>query len=583
MMNNGPLLPKRPKHFHDESESGYLFRLFKANHFIPNTIFLREIELTHAQLLNNEISEQALFKICPWMPSTEIRFINNTNRILSTFNHSWYNKIIQKNNLKYCPLCIQESYYHRLEWCVFPLRMCPKHFVILQEGCQTCNHPLDFYDFIEQRCKFCLSRLKRITFDHIQCEIFSGSQSSLARSIIYNEKSDIFELHANDYLELVFASFMFLDGCTDFTGFSHETLDIFYNRKSKTKNSLNLAIAFSNVDWMYSKFPNHFFHVLDLFLARNKGVKRYGAFQSLEKLVKHDCYAELREAFHHYCIQKLETGVIRRDFGVFREVPELLKKRKVIRREEVKIEKGVTYGKMFRLSNNNLVLMNQGTKNEYYVDRITLDKYLEEEKRWITKKEASLILGIHAASIESLISSNLLQVSLNYSGKSKRLNLNEVNLLIERCSGKFVKPIPLDCINFHDALIKYSVNNLTIVSLIQFILSGLLTPVRLYSKTTLGDLYFKNGEINECLVVLKKRSQKEQGYFFNDLLKDLKIGEKRLRRVLEERNIQPDFISYLKDGRRRYLYKETTKLRIQEVLLASNSNLVQLKGGARLT
>lgn len=577
MMNNGTFLPKRPKHYHDESESGYLFRLFKANHFIPNTIFLRDVELTNAQLLNNEISEQALSKICPWKPNAETSFLNNTNRILSTLKHPWYNKIIQKNNLKYCPLCIQESYYHRLEWFVFPLKMCPKHFVILQEGCQTCNQPLDFYDFIEQRCKFCLTRLKQISLDHVQCENFSGSQSSLARSLIYNEKSAVFELHANDYLELVLASFMFLDGCIDFTGFSHETLDIFYNRKNKTKNSLNLAIAFSNVDWMYSKFPNNFFHVIDLFLVKYKGMKIYGAFQNFEKLVKQNCFAELREVFHHYCIQKLETGVIRRDFGVFREVPELLKKRKVIRREEVKIEKGVTYGKMFLLSNNNMVLMSQGMKNDYYVDQTTLDKYLEEEKRWITKKEASLILGIHAASIESLIRSNLLQVSLNYSGKSKRLNLDEVNLIATRCRGQLVKSIPSDYINFHDALIKYTIYNLTIVSLIQFILSGLLIAVRLSSKVTLRDLYFKSNELKKCLIDLKIRNQKEHGYFFSDLLKAFKIGEKRLRRLLEEHNIQPDIISHYKDGRTRYLYKETTKLRIQEAILASNSNAGQMK------
>ncbi|KRE48409.1 TniQ family protein [Paenibacillus sp. Soil724D2] len=575
-MDLNSLMPKRPKHFHDESISGYLFRLFKANFFMPNSNYLRDIELTHAQLLNNEISEQVLLKICPWVSIVESISINNTNRILLPLNQSWYNKIIQKNNLKFCPLCVQENFYHRLEWCILPLRMCTKHFVLLQEGCCSCNQPLDLYDFIQRRCKFCLSRLNRINLDHIQCDVFSGSQLSLATTLIHKEKSAIFELQANDYLELVFASFMFLDGLTDFTGFSHETLDIFHNRKSKTKNSLNHAIAFSNADWMYAKFPIHFFHVLDLFLSKTKGMKRYGAFQNFEKLVKRGCFSEIREAFHNYCIQKLECGVIRRDFGVFREEPELLQKRKVIRREEVKIEKGVTYGKLFRLTKNNLVLMNQSKKNEFYVDQTTLNKYLEEEKRWITKKEASLILGIHAASIESLIRSNLLQISLNYSGKSKRINLDEVNQLVTRCRGRLVRIISTDCINFHNALIKYTVYNLSITSLLQFILSGRLTPVRLSSKVTLRDLFFENDEIHKCLIDLKISKQKERGYFYSDLLKAFKIGEKRLRRLLEEHNIQPDIISHYKDGRTRFLYKETTKLRIQEALLTWKSNAGQI-------
>ncbi|KRF06049.1 hypothetical protein ASG89_20105 [Paenibacillus sp. Soil766] len=563
------LLPRRPKHFNDESLSGFLFRLFKANSFMPNANYLRDNGITYGQLLNNEIQEQDLLKVCPWILFGEN--INNTNRILSALNHSWSNKLIQRNNLKYCPLCIQESFYHRLEWCILPLRMCTKHFVLFQEGCSTCFQPLDLFDFIEKRCKCCLTRLNQITLEHIHFDNFSDSQTKLVNCLINKEKSAIFELQANDYLDLVFASFMFLDGLTDLTGFCQEILEIFHNSKSRTRNSLKHAIAFSNVDWMYVNFPNHFFHVLDLFLAKDKGMKRYGAFQNFEKLVKRDCYSEIREAFHLYCIQKLEIGVIRRNFGVFKEEPGLLQKRKVIRREEVKIEKGVTYGKMLRLKKNNLVQMNQSKKNEYFVDQTTLDMYLEEEKRWITKKEAALILGIHAASVESLIRAEFFQVSLNYSGKSKRVNLDDVNKLVIRCKGQLVSSIPPNCISFHDALIKYTIFNVTIVSLIQLILSGVLTPVRHNSEMTLRDLYLENDKLYKCLIYLKTRGLKERGYFFSDLLKVFKIGEKRLHRLLEENNIQPDIISHYKDGRTRFLYKETTKLRIEKTIRAKRS------------
>ncbi|WP_442953068.1 sigma-70 family RNA polymerase sigma factor [Paenibacillus sp. Soil750] len=450
--------------------------------------------------------------------------------------------------------------------------MCTKHFVTLQEGCGTCSKPLDYFSFIQQSCMFCQSPLNRLNIEKIHCDIFSNSQLNLIKTLIFKEKSVIFNLEAKDYIELIYASFRFLDGFKDLTGFSQDTMDIFHNQKYKSKSSTILAIAFSNADWMYTSFASHFYFVLDLFLAKFKYTKRYDSFLLFEKIVKRDCFAEIREAFHQYCIQKLESGVIRRDFGVFKEEPQLLQKRKIIRREEVKIEKGVTYGKMFRLAKNNLVQMNQSNKNEYYVDQNTLDMYLKEEKRWITKKEAGLILGIHAASLESLIRANLFEVSLKFSGKSKRINLDEVKELVTRCRGELVKVIPSNYISFHEALIKYTIHNLSIVSLIQLILSGVIIPVRQNSEATLRDIYLENDKLHKCLIDLKVRNLKEQGYFFSDLLKVFKIGEKRLRRLLKEHNILPDIISHYKDGRARFLYKETSKLRIQEVLVGRNSN-----------
>ncbi|MGG1515528.1 TniQ family protein [Paenibacillus oryzisoli] len=570
-MTRGTYLPIRLKHFFDESLSGYLFRLFQANHFLPNTDYFKDKNLTLAQLQNNEITNQVMMSICPWIPVTDSNSINNNDRILSFLNDSWKNKLIQNNNLKYCPSCIRENYYHRLEWCILPMKMCPKHFILLRERCSFCKRTLDFFDFIQKRCKVCLFQLKESSLTHIHHDRFADSQSRLFGILMNNTKSNIFQLEKVNYLELVYTSFVFINGCIDFTGYNQEPIDVFYNSKDKIKSSTNLAIAFSNVDWMYSEFPKNLFQVLDLFLSKYKGMRRYDAFQKFELLLRNDCYSALKEAFHSYCIQKLESGVIRRDFGVFKVVPELLQKRKLIRREEVKTEKGVTYGKLSRLQEDNLVLMKQSSKNEYYVDSISLNTYLEEEKRWITKKEASLILGIHASSIESLIGCNLIQSSTNFSGKSKRISLDHLNLLLNRCSGDMVESLPNDYISFHDALIKFNIFNLSIELLIQFALSGLLVPVRQCSVATLRDLYFNNEELKKCLLEVKKRNQNEKGYYFSDLLREFKVGEKRLRRLLEDHDIQPDLVSHYSDGRARYLYKESTKLRIVEALSAVNS------------
>ena len=66
-------------------------------------------------------------------------------------------------------------------------------------------------------------------------------------------------------------------------------------------------------------------------------------------------------------------------------------------------------------------------------------------------------------------------------------------------------------------------------------------------------------------------------------MKLLKIGEKRLWRILEDNNIKADFTLIMKDGWKRYYFKEETIKRIRGCISKSTRNEAQhvIEGSSR--
>ncbi|WNR43051.1 hypothetical protein [Paenibacillus roseipurpureus] len=159
--------------------------------------------------------------------------------------------------------------------------------------------------------------------------------------------------------------------------------------------------------------------------------------------------------------------------------------------------------------------------------------------------------------------------------RNKQFYLDEVKNLMERCSGQIVIELPPNFIKFHDVLIKFSTCSLTIVDIISFTLSGQLKPLRILPTGTLADNYYEENEIKTCLELVKRNKQVEKGFYFQDVMKKLKIGEKRLWRLIKENDIAANYTLHMKDGRKRYYFKEDTISKIQHCL--SKGNEIKIK------
>lgn len=62
---------------------------------------------------------------------------------------------MMKNKVKYCPLCIQDKYYHRTIWVSIPCHLCIEHRVILVDQCPQCGYLISMAAFINQKCDKC--------------------------------------------------------------------------------------------------------------------------------------------------------------------------------------------------------------------------------------------------------------------------------------------------------------------------------------------------------------------------------------------------------------------------------------------
>ncbi|WP_217560128.1 TniQ family protein [Paenibacillus sp. GbtcB18] len=554
----------------NESISGFLHRVSKMNYH-RYSYLNNFLELSVYQAQNNEINLKALEKINTFIlgENDSITEKNGYN-LEDFFGSELASKIILKNKVKYCPQCIKERYYHRTIWCITPIHLCTNHNVMLIDLCPQCNRSINLGTFTNQICEICSFNFEDTKCpDPIDNNIIIQSQQQLVNNLWEKESCFIQNCNFAQYFRLAYLSFHLLIGAVDFTGMTFEKLTIFYNQFKGKKSGFNLAVALANVYWMYLDFPKHFYIVLDNFLSRNKGSQRYERLKAFEDIFNVQDFAWVQDAYNSYFIEQIDKGNVRKDFSVFKRKPSLLADRRKIRREEVRQSTGIAFDKLHELNDYNELKIETkyiNGQHRYLVEKTPLDGYLKNRNCLISKKEVGLIIGVTSDSVQKIINAGYITpIRVAYSSKVL-FQIQEVNNLIQDCLGECLEGISPSMISFHSVLAKYSKYAFTILEIISFTYSSHLNPCRITGKNSysLADNYYDEGEVKTCMEILKKRRQDEKGLYFSDVMKLLKIGEKRLWRLLEEQGIKADYILVMKDGRKRYYFKEETVSRINK-------------------
>lgn len=143
MISAGPAkLAIRPYPFPDEGARGYVQRLATANGLqsvqVPNSrgnfISLDELK----GLLGRDDSEF-------WINHPEFAYWDERSRRSSS---TWYWK-----SRKFCPLCLKESRYWRVDWELKWIAVCVRHNVELVETCPKCLRPVPWNTQVLTECK----------------------------------------------------------------------------------------------------------------------------------------------------------------------------------------------------------------------------------------------------------------------------------------------------------------------------------------------------------------------------------------------------------------------------------------------
>ncbi|WP_171646830.1 TniQ family protein [Paenibacillus phytorum] len=563
----------RPLIQQNESLSGFLYRLQHMNGYASVSCIVSQLGLSASTSQNNEFSGKALEKLGELtLDEVEMYEKHNGYYLQNIFGVDLYTKIIMKNRVKYCPACIKENFFHRVIWNIIPIQMCYHHQNLMVDSCPKCGSQISLGTFMNQECNKCSFSFLDTHITITTNSIFLESQKQIIEGFRDNNFLVIDKCNLVQFFRLAYHSFHLLIEARDYTELSHDNLLFFHNRAKGEKSGMKMAIALANVYWMYLDFPNRFYVVLDDFLDRNKKMQRYGRLKGFESIFNDSTFLWLKESYVSYFIKQIDEGMVRKDFSIFKKEPELLLKRSRVRREEVRQDIGNGYDKLHELNDNKkhqIVTKLTKGKNIYLVEKSKIEDYLRIRENLISKKEVGLILGIRVKSVQKLVDSGYFTPIKIANSLKEMFNIHEAKEFMGKCKGSMVTIIEPSLISFHEALKKYPANSLTVVKIVEFTLSGQLKPQHLTHFGTFAENYYYEHDLQNCLQLIKMKRENDIGFVFNDVFKKLKIGDRRLWRILKEQDIQADFTLIMKNGRKKYYFKEETVLKIKEIISSS--------------
>ncbi|NHM32436.1 TniQ family protein [Neobacillus terrae] len=156
------------QNYPDESLCSLLYRTAKENFMDQlNWIFINFKDFSGENVIPNEVN---------WLTGIKLKAIANflgisMNEAESLTYHPVLEhlglevKSVEKNpwflysRIKCCPLCLQETVYHRKRWACSYTLICSKHKVLLMDRCPFCNCLFDMLSIIKNQCKGCNSNI----------------------------------------------------------------------------------------------------------------------------------------------------------------------------------------------------------------------------------------------------------------------------------------------------------------------------------------------------------------------------------------------------------------------------------------
>ncbi|MGN7170834.1 TniQ family protein [Paenibacillus cellulositrophicus] len=348
-----------PKIISGESLASYIYRVCRAFHFDSLISFVAGWNMKEAKIKNNEFSLNELEQIAEFTGQDKKTLIEMTGDYWKEqWGAEYYNKLIQKNKIKFCPCCVRHSNIHKKIWTVLHVAICPEHKTILVDRCQGCNCSISMDNFMYGFCLNCNFNFSRSSVEIIdEKSFFFKAQIRLINKISntsLNEDDILNHFTSKEIFPLVFCSFYLLSGMRSFIDYGSEFISPYSNKKDKVKDQINAATAFGNVLWMLQDFPKNLYLVLESFHS-NKGKIMYIQKPEFEKLFKLKKFEFIHKAYNAFWIEKFNNGQIRRDFSVFKEDKSLFNHVRLLRKDDIKNRFQLTYDAIGKIYKNGLI------------------------------------------------------------------------------------------------------------------------------------------------------------------------------------------------------------------------------------
>lgn len=553
----------RPQLYEGESLGGYVERLIFKNNCTNISWFSRVSHIPTQIIHNNMFSVQDIHTITTLTQIKEEVLFPHTLTYWRERFPSPADKYFLKRNLKYCPLCLRENHIHKYIWDFQMVCICQKHQCILIDRCSKCQRNITMASFSKGYCSDCGSKYEESEFNLYKTDsLFYRAQIALQKACFEDElilKEDFGGISFKDFIKLSEASFHILNDLPSVCELN-DKIRIFTKKGHRLSNYSYLDV-YSNVFWMYEDFPNHFNIILmEWFEYRTKKMF-YEQKNIFESSIEQ--FQIVKRAYIDFWLDAMDHGLIRRDFSLFKLDPSMLDERTMIRKEEIKALSGMSYKKIEHLASKGklkMCLMPTKQGKKYLINRQSYNSLQAEACLYITRTETAKLLGIRNKALSDIIDSGIISEVESPINQNKRIVKDHVTSLIQTCLGTYRSNLcNLDnVLSFHKALNKYSVNGLSVVKLIEFIVHGKIKSYSMSRSGTLADTYYSIADLEKCVRILRNDRQVKDGFYMTEVLKILRIGERKMWVLIKSGKLIPDKEINLKDGRKRYMFRKET-------------------------
>jgi hypothetical protein len=440
----------------DESFSGYLTRLAEANYYQTPSWILQLAKLGNyarrddlafddgqnfkpLSKLTGVDTDELFALIYRRQGSKENKFCN-----CLVFGSPVPRPAIHLNPAKVCPRCLTDYGYVRRIWELSTVTTCPLHECLLMDECPNCHRRLPF---MRDRISICKcqydwrdSFLVPVEEQDLELTRRVHSLCNLPGGLNTPEHDDqLSHLQLKDLLSAV-------------SLVTSQYYRVLYSQRTREVDTLGrwLKGSIKNAEVhsllckamdVFRDWPNNYFSFLEwrrqnLGSTRHiAGVKKdFGQFQSaLRGLLKSDVFDFMREGFDEYLTKKW-TGGYASSIGRLRT--RAYEKKKYVSKQEASKLLGTgtkTTDDLVATGKLKGVITRQGRSRMMLIETLSIDELKAERSNLIDKKQTAKRLGINIIQTEALVRANLLTERDAYDGRSEAFySTREIDALIFR-------------------------------------------------------------------------------------------------------------------------------------------------------
>ncbi len=562
-----------------ESLASFLIRLGKANFYEPPgilaelifegagdeafikdrldlprqvTVFERITRLAQAEPLQLYAASAHRFARVITPPESKLDFLDLPEKsVVSLLPEGVAQKLLRPASAcQYCPLCVKQAPYHRLNWVVIATAACLEHKCLLVNQCYNCQRPLQVLDIVNAGCSKCGVDLGKAPCVYIHGDEIGLLAQQVIQAWLFNTSVS---LDSDCYMPLRSPRVLFrlIDGlrCTAqrlaISGWTylhtlpvyHNSLEASFELGSRSLTPYQSYCVYSTAFQGILHWPKGFYEFLDAHYGQRDETVRASSIRKdlgstyshwLQRTWRHAEFDFVQEAFNLYITKQYGISASILHSNRFRNTPGLLDTFSEVSINYAAELVGVTPSTLQRFTRAGQLEM---TKDDpIFVRQADVLKLYETWNSSAGLKEAAHVLGVSEDIVLAMVAIGLLASAQNPATGFQSWQFNEKDLyqLLEKIKSQTKVHTEQGRVNFFSVSLICASRittqiGLNAASILARVADGTLQAYRLpSSEFSCKDLLFDPNDLSAYIEAVKE----ERGWMSRkEVTKRLKIKD----------------------------------------------------------